>query len=57
MVERPADDDIVLWDRDGDRIYIPSIFWRGGEQILAEIMAAIPPDLVITDRISADLMD
>jgi zinc protease len=57
LLERPADDEIVLWDRDGDRIYIPAIFWRGGDAVLAEITAALPDDIVIEDMISFDLFD
>lgn len=57
LLERPAEDEIVLWDSDGDRIYIPGIFWRGGAAVLAEIMAALPDDIVIEDKISVDLID
>lgn len=57
LLERAADDEIVLWDRDGDRIYIPAIFWRGGDAVLAEITAALPDDIVIEDKISFDLFD
>lgn len=57
LLERPAMDEIVLWDRDGDRIYIPGIFWRGGNALLAEITAALPDDIVIEDKISFDLID
>jgi hypothetical protein len=57
LLERPAEDEIVLWSRDGDRIYIPGIFWRGGGELLAEIAAALPADIVIEDQISVDLID
>jgi hypothetical protein len=57
LLERPEEGEIVLWDRDGDRIYIPGIFWRGGREILDEIMAALPHDIVIEDRVSLDLID
>jgi len=57
LLERPAEDEIVLWDRDVNRIYIPGIFWRGGGELLAEIAAAVPADLVVEDRISLDLID
>ncbi|MBA2718318.1 MAG: insulinase family protein [Chloroflexi bacterium] len=57
VLERPADDEIVMWDRDGDRLYIPAIFWRGGSALLEEITAALPQDIVIHDRISVDLID
>jgi len=57
LLERPAEDEIVLWDRDGDRIYIPGDFWRGGRELIAEIAAARPADIVIEDRISLDLID
>ena len=57
ILEKPADDEIVLWDRDGDRIYIPSIYWKGGARILAEIEAAIPRELVVEAKLSDDLID
>ncbi len=57
VLERPADDEIVLWDRDGDRLYIPAIFWRGGSALIDEITAALPEDIVTHDRISVDLID
>jgi hypothetical protein len=57
ILEKPADDELVLWDRDGDRIYIPAIYWKGGTQILAEIEAAIPDELLVTDKLSVDLID
>lgn len=57
MLEKPADDELVLWDRDGDRIYIPAIYWRGGGAVLAEIEAAIPERLVVREKFSHDLID
>lgn len=57
LLERPAADEMVLWDSDGDRIYIPGIFWRGGAAVLAEIAAALPDDIVIEEKISLDLFD
>jgi zinc protease len=57
LLERPADDEIVLWDRDGDRIYIPAIYWRSGGAVLAEIAAALPADILIEEKISYDLID
>jgi hypothetical protein len=57
LLERPAEDEIVLWDRDGDRIYVPGVFWRAGRELIAEIAAALPADIVIEDRISLDLID
>lgn len=57
VLERPADDEIVLWDRNGDRIYIPGVFWRGGSALIDEIAAALPEDIVLIDRVSVDLID
>jgi hypothetical protein len=57
ILEKPAEDELVLWDLDGDRIYIPGIFWRGGSAVLAEIEAAVPPSIVIEARLSDDLID
>lgn len=57
LLEKPADDELVLWNRDGDRIYIPAIYWKGGARVLAEIEAAIPKELLVEDKLSVDLID
>jgi hypothetical protein len=57
VLERPDDDNVVLWGRDGARVWVPGPFWRGGEAVLAEIMAAVPSDRVIRERLSHDFLD
>jgi hypothetical protein len=57
VLERPKDDEIVLWGRDLSRVYVPAAFWRGGEEILAEIEAALPPEIVVRDIFSHDYID
>jgi hypothetical protein len=57
LLERPNDDEVVLWGRDLSRVYILKPFWRGGEEILAEVMAAVPPDLVVRDTFSHDYIE
>ncbi len=57
LLEKPADDEIVLWSRDGDRIYIPGIFWRGGKALLAEIEASVPASRIVRDTLSPDLVN
>ena len=54
ILERPNDEDVVLWGRDGSRLWVPSAFWRGGEAVVAEIVAAVPGDIIIRDRFSDD---
>ena len=56
VLERPKDDELVLC-RDLSRVYVPAAFWRGGEEILAEIEAALPPEIVIRDIFSPDYID
>ena len=57
LLERPDADELVLWDKHGDRIYIPAIFWRGGKDVIVEIAAAVPENIVIEEKISVDLID
>ena len=57
LLERPNDDELVLWGRDLSRVYISGPFWRGGEEILAEVMAAVSADLVVHDTFSHDYIE
>jgi hypothetical protein len=57
VLERPKDDELVLWGRDLSRVYVPAAFWRGGEQVLAEIEAAVPPEIVVRDTFSHDYIE
>ncbi|MFL5708312.1 MAG: hypothetical protein ACJ77Y_04875 [Chloroflexota bacterium] len=57
VLERPTDDELVMWGRDLSRVYVPATFWRGGQQILAEIEAALPPEIVIHERYSHDYLE
>lgn len=57
LLERASEDDLVMWSRDGTRLYVPGPFWRGGEEILAEIQSKVPPSAVTTHKFSADLID
>jgi zinc protease len=57
VLERPADDELVMWGREGARVYVPEAFWRSGDQVIAEIEAALPSDIVIRDKVSDDLID
>jgi len=57
VLERPKDDELVLWGRDLSRVYVPGAFWRGGDQILAEIEAAVPPEIVVRDTFSHDYIE
>jgi zinc protease len=57
VLERPTDDELVMWGRDGARVYVPEAFWRGGDTVIAEIEAALPADIVIRDKVSDDLID
>jgi predicted Zn-dependent peptidase len=56
VLECPTEDDRVLWDRNGNRIYIPAVAWRGGSEIVAEIDAALPAEMVINRKLSDDLV-
>lgn len=57
VLELPKDDELVLWGRDLSRVYVPGAFWRGGEQVVAEIVAAVPPEIVVRDTFSSDYIE
>lgn len=57
VLERPNDDELVMWGRDLSRVYVPAAFWRGGEEVLAEIAAAVPPEVVVRDTFSHDYIE
>jgi hypothetical protein len=57
VLERPKDDELVMWGRDLSRVYVPAAFWRGGEGVLAEIAAAVPPEIVVHDTFSHDYIE
>jgi hypothetical protein len=57
VLERPKDDELVMWGRDLSRVYVPAAFWRGGEGVLAEIAAAVPPEIVVRDTFSHDYIE
>ena len=57
LLERPNEEEIVVWGRDLSRVYIPAAFWRGGEEIVAEIIAAVPPELVVSETFSHDYIE
>ena len=57
VLERPKDDELVMWGRDLSRVYVPAAFWRGGEQVFAEIEAAVPPEIIVRDTFSHDYIE
>lgn len=57
VLEWPVEDELVMWGRDGTRLYVPGAFWRGGEEILAEIGRAVPGERVIRHKVSMDYFD
>ena len=57
ILERPVEDELVMWGRDGTRLYVPAAFWRGGEQVIAEIARSVPTDIVVREKFSADYFD
>ena len=57
VLERPNDDELVMWGRDLSRVYVPAAFWRGGAEVLAEIAAAVPPEIVVRDTFSHDYIE
>lgn len=57
ILERPNDDELVLWGRDLARVYVVGSFWRGGDEVVAEIMAALPSDIVVHDVFSHDYIE
>ena len=57
LLERPTDDELVMWGRDLSRVYVPGAFWRGGEQVIAEIEAALPAHIVVRDTFSHDYIE
>ena len=57
VLERPNDGELVMWGRDLSRVYVPAAFWRGGEQILAEVEAALPPQVVVREKFSSDYIE
>ena len=57
ILEHPVEDELVMWGRDGVRLYVPAVFWRGGEDVLAEIRRSVPPEVVVTHKMSHDLIE
>lgn len=57
VLERPKDDELVMWGRDLSRVYVPAAFWRGGEGVFAEIEAAVPPEIIVRDTFSHDYIE
>lgn len=57
LLERPKEDELVMWGRDLSRVYVPGAFWRGGEQVIAEIEAALPSHVVVRDTFSHDYIE
>ena len=56
ILERPNADHLIMWGRDGARLWVSGPYWRGGAQLLDEIEHAVPSDVVMRDMLSRDYL-